>query len=60
MSAKLYIIGAGSVGGHVAINFDMFGLDFELEGFFDDDKSKIGKSIFGYPVLGPTDAVSEL
>jgi len=60
MSKKLYIVGAGSVGGHVASNFEMYGLDYELTGFFDDDKRKIGNQLFGYPVLGPSDAVLEL
>lgn len=53
MKTKLYIIGAGSVGGHLAINFDSYSNDFELSGFFDDDLDKIGSIQYGYKVLGP-------
>jgi len=60
MGRQLFIIGAGSVGGHVAVNYEMYRLDYELAGFFDDDKRKIGKQMFGYPVLGPSDSILEL
>lgn len=60
MGKQLFIIGAGSVGGHVATNFEMYGLDYELAGFFDDDKLKIGNHVYGLPVLGPSDAVLDL
>lgn len=53
MKTKLYIIGAGSFGGHVAWNFDSYSNDFEIAGFFDDDTDKIGTEQFGYEVLGP-------
>ena len=57
---KLYIIGAGSVGGHVALNFHDYSKDFELEGFFDDDPNKIGTSQYGLNVLGPVQDVLAL
>lgn len=50
---KLYIVGAGSVGGHIAYNLEEYTSDYKLEGFFDDDEGKIGTQIYGYPVLGP-------
>lgn len=53
MKDKLYIIGAGGVGGHVAYNYESYDLKYELAGFFDDDPKKIGTKQFGYPVLGP-------
>ena len=53
MKNPLYIIGAGSVGGHVALNIDGYAKEFEVAGFFDDDPQKIGIKQFGFEVLGP-------
>eukprot|EP01137_Pigoraptor_chileana_P022355 Opistho-2@87198 len=50
---KVIIIGAGSVGGHIAHNLDVYGIKGQLVGFLDDDIKKQGKVCFGYPVLGP-------
>ena len=50
---KLYIIGAGSVGGHIARNITAYSEHFEIAGFFDDDPQKIGSELYNYPVLGP-------
>jgi sugar O-acyltransferase (sialic acid O-acetyltransferase NeuD family) len=50
---KIIIIGAGSVGGHIANNLDLYGIAGHLVGFLDDDINKQGKDCFGYPVLGP-------
>lgn len=50
---RLYIIGAGDVGKFVAYNFDIFHpAGFNICGFLDDDKTKWGKILCGYPVLG--------
>ena len=49
---KLYIIGAGSVGGHIAKNISDYSGNFKVAGFYDDDKKKIGTKIFDSPVLG--------
>lgn len=51
----LYIIGAGSVGGHIAMNFSDYDIPYHLVGFFDDDPQKIGQLFCGYPVLGAID-----
>lgn len=52
----LVIIGAGSVGGHVAANFSSFNLhDYRLIGFLDDDITKHSQNFVGYPVLGGLD-----
>ena len=53
MRTKLYIVGAGSVGGHIAWNINSYGNHYEISGFFDDAPEKIGKEIFGHKVLGP-------
>ena len=53
----LYIIGAGSVGGHLAINLNQYSSDYNLCGFFDDSYKKIGEYYCGIPVLG---SISEL
>ena len=57
MRKSLYIIGAGSVGGHIAWNYDDYGLDYTLAGFLDDDPSKIGTNAFGLDVIGPVEAI---
>jgi sugar O-acyltransferase (sialic acid O-acetyltransferase NeuD family) len=48
----LYILGAGSVGGHLATNIKSYTQDYNIVGFFDDDDKKVGKLFCGYPVLG--------
>lgn len=53
----LIIIGAGSVGGHVASNLHYYTSEYNLIGFLDDDTSKIGKYFVEYPVLGNIDAI---
>jgi len=55
MKTKLYIIGAGSVGGHIAHNIQGYGSRYEIAGLLDDDPDKIGKEMFGYSVIGPVD-----
>lgn len=55
MRKKLYIVGAGSVGGHIAWNIDSYGSGYELIGFFDDDPDKIGGEMFGHQILGPVE-----
>jgi len=60
MNMKLYIVGAGSVGGHIARNIEGYGDRYEIEGLLDDDPLKIGTSLFGYPVLGPVEHALEL
>lgn len=55
MKKKLYIVGAGSVGGHIAWNIDSYGSEYEIAGFLDDDPDKIGMEMFGNRVLGPVD-----
>jgi sugar O-acyltransferase (sialic acid O-acetyltransferase NeuD family) len=60
MKAKLYIVGAGSVGGHIAHNIDGYGNKYKIAGLFDDDPDKIGDEMFGYPVIGSTEDALEL
>jgi sugar O-acyltransferase (sialic acid O-acetyltransferase NeuD family) len=60
MKQDLYIIGAGSVGGHLASNWDEYGEDFNLLGFFDDDKDKIDTVQYGHKVLGPVENALKL
>lgn len=48
---QIFIVGAGSVGGHVASNPELYGLeDFDFI-FLDDDPKKIGQQFVGFPVL---------
>lgn len=60
MKEKLHIIGAGSVGGHIALNINQYTDVFEIQGFFDDDPQKIGTVQFGYEVKGPINKALEL
>ena len=53
MKQDLIIIGAGNVGGFLALNQDLFADDFNIIGFLDDDQNKIGKRYWDIPVLGP-------
>ena len=57
---KLYIIGAGSVGGHVALNINEYSEEFEVMGFLDDDPTKIGTNQFGFNVLGDVSTALDL
>jgi sugar O-acyltransferase (sialic acid O-acetyltransferase NeuD family) len=54
---KIYIVGAGSVGGHVALNIEEYTKEYTIAGFFDDDPVKIGTRQFGFKVLGRVDEV---
>lgn len=57
---KLYIIGSGDVGKFVAYNFDIFhSTGFEISGFLDDDETKWGKTVCGYPILGGINLINE-
>jgi len=58
MMQDLIIIGAGNVGGFLALNQNLFEDDFNIIGFLDDDKNKIGKKCWGIPVLGPIDDIN--
>lgn len=61
MKKPLVIIGAGSVGGHIAFNLNEYLLEeYEVLGFLDDDAKKHNKEIFGFPVLGPVDHIAIL
>jgi sugar O-acyltransferase (sialic acid O-acetyltransferase NeuD family) len=60
MKEELYIVGAGSVGGHLALNIEDYTDEFEIVGFFDDDPEKVGSEQFGFPVIGPVDDVLKL
>jgi sugar O-acyltransferase (sialic acid O-acetyltransferase NeuD family) len=55
MKTKLYIVGAGSVGCHIAYNYNSYNIEYELFGFLDDDVNKIGKVIAGLKVLDNVD-----
>ncbi len=55
MKRKIIIVGAGSVGGHVASNPELYGLDDRIFGFVDDDLSKHGQLFCGYKVIDSVD-----
>lgn len=48
----IIIVGAGSVGGHMAANPELYGIDGQIEAFVDDDKEKLGTLVFDTPVVG--------
>lgn len=55
MSRKIVIVGAGSVGGHIASNADLYGLGDRILGFVDDDLTKHGQVFCGYKVIESID-----
>lgn len=57
MRKDLVIIGAGSVGGHIASNLEDYTSEFRLIGFLDDNTTKIGTEFVGYPVLGEIQSI---
>lgn len=59
MKQKLIIIGAGNVGGFLALNQNLFETQFEIVGFLDDDEKKIGKLFWNIPVLGKLNGIKE-
>ncbi len=59
MRQDLIIIGAGNVGGFLALNQELFRNTYNIIGFLDDDKSKIGNMYWGIPVLGSIDKISD-
>lgn len=61
MRKPLIIIGAGSVGGHIAYNLNSYNLKgYNLLGFLDDDFKKVNKPFCDYPVLGTLDHITLL
>lgn len=60
MKKELYIIGAGSVGGHIALNIDEYSDKFDIVGFLDDDPEKIGTEQFGFEVIDKVDKALDL
>jgi len=59
MKQDLIIIGAGNVGGFLALNQNLFKDQFNIIGFLDDDKEKIGNKIWDIPVLGSIDNITK-
>ena len=55
----LLIIGAGNVGGFLALNQEMFQEPYRVIGFLDDDPTKIGKEFWSIPVLGSLSALDK-
>ena len=59
MKQDLIIIGAGNVGGFLALNQDLFVEEFNIIGFLDDDQNKIGEKYWNFPVLGPVSEINK-
>lgn len=59
MKRQLLIIGAGNVGGYLAWNAAPLRRHYDVAGFLDDDPEKVGRTLFGLPVLGTLDSVRE-
>ncbi|MGN1050281.1 MAG: polysaccharide biosynthesis protein [Selenomonadaceae bacterium] len=57
---SLVIIGAGDAGVMIAREMIQRGEGKKLLGFLDDDKTKVGKKILGYSVLGVSDDIAEI
>ncbi|MFA6936950.1 MAG: nucleoside-diphosphate sugar epimerase/dehydratase [Treponema sp.] len=59
-NARLYIIGAGFAGQMIARDISRKKIFGTVAAFLDDDKSKIGTTVDGIPVLGPIDNMASL
>lgn len=57
---SLLIIGAGDAGVMIARELVQRGEGGKLLGFVDDDRSKIGRKLLGYGVLGSSDELDEI
>lgn len=57
---QLYIVGAGSVGGHIASNPLLYGLEDVEILFIDRDPDKIGETFLGRPIVGSVDYLLSL
>jgi FlaA1/EpsC-like NDP-sugar epimerase len=57
---RIYIIGAGLAGISITREIQSKGILGRVVSFLDDDPDKIGKKIFGIPVLGPVESVINL
>lgn len=57
MKKELFIVGAGSVGGHVALNIEEYSEEYTILGFFDDDPAKVRTRQFGFDVIGPVETL---
>lgn len=60
MKKKIYLVGAGGVGGHIAVNIASYIKGAQIAGFFDDDPKKTDENVLGYPVLGPVTALLKM
>lgn len=60
MKDRLYIIGAGSVGGHIASNQELYGLEKREILFLDDNSQKIGGVFVGCPVVNTVDFLLQI
>ncbi len=60
MDKRIYIIGAGFAGQTIASDIRRKKIFGKVNAFLDDDKSIIGTSIDGIPVLGPIDNVTSI
>jgi sugar O-acyltransferase (sialic acid O-acetyltransferase NeuD family) len=56
---KLLIIGAGSVGGFIVNNMELFNNKFEIIGILDDDHTKLSTNFFGQNVIGSVSALKK-
>jgi FlaA1/EpsC-like NDP-sugar epimerase len=60
MEKRIYIIGAGFAGQTIADDIKRKKIFGNVNAFIDDDKSLIGSSIDGVPVLGPICSVASI
>lgn len=57
---RLYIIGAGSVGAHIATNASIYNLDDVDIIFIDRDPEKIGTIYCGFEIVGPVEFLNSI
>lgn len=57
MESKKFIVGAGSIGGHIVSNLDLYNLESSIIHFIDDDPRKLNTLVCGVEVLGNIDTL---
>lgn len=57
MKNQLFVVGAGSIGGHIISNSSLYNLDGSIIKFIDDDQRKLNTEICGFEVVGNIDTL---
>lgn len=57
MKNQLFVVGAGSIGGHIISNSSLYNLDISIIKFIDDDPRKLNTKVCGVEIVGNIDTL---